>query len=286
MRKSILACLLFVSLFSCNKSASIAAVPETFGPPKVSVICPTYNRPDRHQLLYAAFTHQTYKNKELLVYDDSPSPSAFFQGLEDDRVTYHHITEKKSIGAKRNELIRMAKGEIIAHFDDDDYYAPIYLEHMVDKLGDADLVKLSKWMAWREIDGSLWEWDTAQISESHYNVSAWDPEVVRFDLAKLIPNKEEFNAANIWGYGFSFVYRKSLCDEVLFDDISAGEDGDFVKKAIALGKNVQHVPDEQHIVLHVIHRTNVSKIFPQYAYDRLAGPEMLGNEAAFWMMIR
>jgi len=157
---------------------------------------------------------------------------------------------------------------------------------MVEKLGDADLVKFSKWMAWREIDGSLWEWDTTLVGDSHFNVSGWDEQVTRFDLAKLLPEPEEFIEANVWGYGFTFVFRKSLWEECPFEDISAGEDGAFAKKTISLGKNVRHLPDEDHIVLHVIHRANISKIFPQYAYDRLAGPQMLGQEAAFWLMIR
>lgn len=285
MRKYGFYFLVFLSFFSCNSGTPPAQKMGSCSP-KVSVICPTYGRADRHQLLYAAFSHQTYKNKELLVYDDSPSPSPFFQSLQDEKVTYSHNPIRKTIGAKRNALIQMASGEVIAHFDDDDYYAPVYLEKMVEKLGDADLVKLSKWMAWREIDGSLWEWDTSQIADSHFNVSGWDQKVVRFDLAKLIPEPKEFNEANVWGYGFTFVYKKSLCDGLSFEDINAGEDGAFAKKAIAMGKNIQHFPDEDHIVLHVIHRANVSKIFPQYTYDRLSGPEMLGKEAAFWLMIR
>lgn len=285
MRKFIYFALFLLPFYSCNK-CSFSQAEEKLGPPKVSVICPTYGRADRHQLLYAAFKHQTYENKELLVYDDSPSPSPFFQTLSDNQVTYFYNPAKKTIGAKRNHLAKMATGEIIAHFDDDDYYAPSYLQKMVEKLGDKDLVKISKWMAWREMDGTLWEWDTTRIGDSHYNVSGWEEKVVRFDLSKSVPQQEEFNEANTWGYGFSFVYRKSLWEEVPFEDSNAGEDSAFAKKAMALSKNMAHFPDEDHIVLHVIHRQNVSKIFPQYQYDRLEGPQMLGPEAAFWMMIQ
>ena len=49
-----------------------------------------------------------------------------------------------SLGAKRNWLLERVETELSAHFDDDDYYAPKYLEEMVTRLIDnkADFVKL------------------------------------------------------------------------------------------------------------------------------------------------
>lgn len=40
-----------------------------------------------------------------------------------------------SLGLKRNVAIELAAGEIIAHFDDDDLYAPGYLTWMHERLG-------------------------------------------------------------------------------------------------------------------------------------------------------
>ncbi len=40
-----------------------------------------------------------------------------------------------SLGLKRNVAIELAAGEIIAHFDDDDLYAPGYLSWMHECLG-------------------------------------------------------------------------------------------------------------------------------------------------------
>ena len=56
---------------------------------------------------------------------------------------YYHATSRLTVGAKRNWLAENASGQILAHFDDDDYYAPNYLTDMISLMGDSDLVKLS-----------------------------------------------------------------------------------------------------------------------------------------------
>ncbi len=253
--------------------------------PKVSVICPTYNRQDLHENLYLAFIRQTYRNKELLVADDSPAPSPFFATLQDKRVKYCH-QPRATIGAKRNTLCEMATGEIIAHFDDDDYYAPKYLEKMVNKLGNADLVKLSKWLAWREKDGTLWEWDTRLLDVTHFVVHGKENQIVTTKLRSQIADVDAYVDKNIWGYGFSYVYRKSLWKECRFENMDLGEDYDFVSRAKSLGKSLIHFPDEEHIVLHTIHPKGTSLIYPQYRHDGSKGIEMLGKEAIPWMVTR
>ena len=88
---------------------------------KVSVICPTFNRHERHKNLYAAFSQQSYRECELLVLDDSREASPSFLALKNPRVQYLHSTTRESVGVKRNRLVEIATGDIIAHFDDDDY---------------------------------------------------------------------------------------------------------------------------------------------------------------------
>ena len=111
--------------------------------PSVSVICSTMKRQDMHQRLYGLFCDQTHRNRDLWVLDYSPSPSPFFTHLQDPLVHYHHTSSHLWIGEARNKLIEMSSGSVIAHFDDDDWYAPGYLTSMLQKLlsTDADLVK-------------------------------------------------------------------------------------------------------------------------------------------------
>ena len=97
--------------------------------------------------LYRCFAEQTHPDRELLICDDSPTPSAFFAALSDPTVQYLHSGARLTTGEKRNLLMARATGEVIAFFDDDDHYAPSYLHDMLALLGDADLVKLSGWFA-------------------------------------------------------------------------------------------------------------------------------------------
>ena len=115
----------------------------------MSVIAPTTT--ERHafheHVLYASFNAQRHAHKELIVVDSGPEPSAFFGDLDDDRVRYIHKTTANSVGAKRNVALRLANGAIVAHFDDDDLYAPTYLTKMLAALKEAQckFVKLNSW---------------------------------------------------------------------------------------------------------------------------------------------
>ena len=42
----------------------------------------------------------------------------------DERVRYVRLSGRRPIGAKRNFACEVAHGELIAHWDDDDWYAP------------------------------------------------------------------------------------------------------------------------------------------------------------------
>ena len=116
-------------------------------PVTVSVICPTFNRAAMHEKLYESFHKQDYPHKDLWVLDDTHVPSPFFSKCKDPAVHYVRLPQKKSIGAKRNQLIALSSGALIAHFDDDDHYGPAYLSSMVAALidKDADFAKLAMW---------------------------------------------------------------------------------------------------------------------------------------------
>lgn len=83
--------------------------------PLVSVITPTI-RPDMLERTIRMFESQDYPNKELII-----------------------VNGAGSIGFKRNEGCNNAKGEIIVHFDDDDYYTPDYISKSVSFLLDNGL---------------------------------------------------------------------------------------------------------------------------------------------------
>lgn len=113
--------------------------------PLVSVICST-NRDTTLDHLLTQVAHQAYENVELLVLGHGIHIAEDFvqrarlAGVEN--VTVLHGEASQSLGSCLNALAGAANGEIIAKFDDDDYYLPNYLHDQVNTLTNmnADLV--------------------------------------------------------------------------------------------------------------------------------------------------
>uniref|UniRef100_A0A6C0JXZ3 Glycosyltransferase 2-like domain-containing protein n=1 Tax=viral metagenome TaxID=1070528 RepID=A0A6C0JXZ3_9ZZZZ len=106
--------------------------------PLVSVITPTYNRRTFIPSLIACFRNQSYPKDrmEWIVLDDgTDSVEDLFKAQEKalPMLRYIRNDEKQLIGAKRNRLNKEAKGQIIVAMDDDDYYPPERVSHVVTK---------------------------------------------------------------------------------------------------------------------------------------------------------
>jgi glycosyltransferase involved in cell wall biosynthesis len=96
-----------------------AAAPAVL--PLISCIMPTRGRPRFVAQSIAYFRRQDYPNRELIIVyeDDADLP----EGLDDRNIRTVRTTQG-IVGVKREEAARAARGEIIAHWDDDDWYAP------------------------------------------------------------------------------------------------------------------------------------------------------------------
>jgi len=249
---------------------------------RVSVICPTYGRPERHERLHRYFDHQTIDQKDLWVLDDSPEPSRFFRQLQDGRVRYLHSAGRMTIGAKRNWLLSCCTGDVVAHFDDDDWYAPSYLQTMTQALQEQqlDLVKLSVWNALSELDGSFWQADTQTLSPKHFVVwSDKPPESVQMSDAELASLPQDVYDDNLWGYGFSYVYRRLVGERAPFLNANFREDIEFVRRVGQFAR-IGHLTDHADKVVHTMHAKNTAqRIFPQTRLDADLLPEEMKRPA-------
>jgi glycosyltransferase involved in cell wall biosynthesis len=106
--------------------------------PFVSVLTPTYNRGRFVPTMVACYKAQTYPKDrmEWIVLDDGSEPieESFLtltKGLPNIR--YIRLQDKLNIGAKRNRLNQEAKGELLISMDDDDFYCPDRVDHVVRK---------------------------------------------------------------------------------------------------------------------------------------------------------
>jgi len=103
--------------------------------PFVSILTPTANRRLFIPQLLRCFRRQDYplNRMELLVLDDGEDR------VEDllhgqPCVRYLTLPNKAALGYKRNLLTQEARGDILVHMDDDDYYPPRRVSHAVSEL--------------------------------------------------------------------------------------------------------------------------------------------------------
>ena len=231
--------------------------------PKISVIVPTRNRASFLPQLLELYRRQTWHNKELLILDDSEQENKDFIRLAKNQsdIHYWHHSGRLSIGAKRNELAKKSTGSIIAHFDDDDYYAPTYLSwmHHAMQQSKADLVKLAGWFALHERSNTLGFWDTTDFHSQH-QVFCGTEDV---DIKKEALSENALRSF-VTGYGFSYFYKKSCWMESAFPDRDIGEDSIFLEGLLSKRKEIQLLQDEDAVCLHIIHKNNTSRCFPNY----------------------
>lgn len=246
---------------------------------KASIITPTSaNRQIYFPGLYHCFKSQTYPDCELLILDDSPSGSEFFYELNDPTVKYFHAGQAMTIGEKRNHLIEAATGEVIIHFDDDDYYAASYVSSMMEYLKLCDFVTLSGWYAYVLSREQFYYWDTTQFSKYVFDVRP-NVELEIISTEGISPEEEhDWLESVLWGYGFSYSYKKSIANQVAFDPVNFGEDLQFARKVKEAGYQVTHFLDQEGLALHIIHDRNTSRILPQFSLPNFLLVQIFGLE--------
>lgn len=165
--------------------------------PLVTCLCLTRARREWLKQAIACFEAQTYPNRELLIVADAPPDVEFVRLPENARVFY---SGNLNVGRKRNFGCKLAQGDLIAHWDDDDYSAPERLVSQVAHLHATGKAVTGYW-AMKVTDGSKW----------------W-----------------QYVTATPTGFAFatSLLYRKAFWEQNPFDPIQCGQDEGFVAKAV------------------------------------------------------
>ena len=168
----------------------------------VSCLMPTADRRRYVPGAIASFLAQDYEPRELIVLDDGQDSVGDLIPA-DGRVRYVRTPNGKSLGEKRNEACRLARGEILVHWDDDDWSAPWRISYQVQQLHDqrADVCGLDR----------LWFYDSDQDAAWWYRYAG-----------RRLP----------WLAGSSMCFRRQFWERWPFPDLSEGEDTLWIAGAV------------------------------------------------------
>ncbi|MBS1586678.1 MAG: glycosyltransferase family 2 protein [Bacteroidetes bacterium] len=192
--------------------------------PFVSCIMPTANREKFVPIAIRYFLKQDYPNKELVIVDDGREPIEHL--IPDiDGIQYLRMNNKAVIGAKRNIACQAAKGDIIVHWDDDDWYASDWVSCQVRALEDsgADICGLDQVLFYDPLKKKAWKY--------------------------VYPK-----TAKPWVAGATMACRKSLWQQQPFREVQVGEDNYFVWGA--KGKAIAHDYADGFVAM--VHQRNTS----------------------------
>lgn len=199
------------------------------GQPLLSCIMPTYNRRPFIPLALARFREQSYANRELIVVDDG-SDAVGDLVRDEPSVRYIRLDRRVSIGTKRNLACAEARGELIAHWDDDDWYSRNRLARQAAPIlrGEADVTGLENRFVLQMPVGRFWTVNR----QLHRSMFVCDV------------------------HGGTLVYRRSLWTAgVHYPEVNLAEDAAFVRDAVRRGKRLMRL-DNDGAFVYVRHQRN------------------------------
>lgn len=193
----------------------------------VTCLCLTRDRREWLPKALDCFARQTYPHKQLLIVADKPSdwvavlaaPLAFGAG-DSIRVIE---TGPQCVGVKRNMGCADALGDVIAHWDDDDYSAPGRLADQVGRLESSGKA-VTGYHSMKFTDGRSW----------------W-----------FYPGEPRGFAL-----GTSLCYRRAWWHEHQFQEINCGQDEEFGRAAARAGQ--LEVAGDLDLMYATIHPGNTS----------------------------
>jgi glycosyltransferase involved in cell wall biosynthesis len=157
----------------------------------------------------AQFLVQDYPHRELIVVDDGNDAVTDLLPA-DRRIRLVRLDHRTTIGAKRNIACEAATGDVIVHWDDDDWIANWRLTYQVAALTEhsADVCGLSRLYFYDSQSRRAWQY-------------TYPP------------------SANSWVAGGTLCYRKAVWQARPFPDVNDGEDTRWVwslrdRKVVAL----------------------------------------------------
>jgi glycosyltransferase involved in cell wall biosynthesis len=193
--------------------------------PLVSCILPTADRRAFVGQAIRYFQRQDYDRRELVVLDDGDDA---VEDLipRDPRIRYVRLPHREPLGTKRNRGCELAAGELVCHWDDDDWMAANRLTVQVDalQLSGADVCGAAELLHYRLREGEAWR----------YRPLPGDPPCP---------------------LGGTLLYRRSAWAAHPFPPVTTGEDSAFVA---AVPRTRMHLLPTSAFYVAVLHGANTA----------------------------
>ena len=236
---------------------------------RISILICFYERPTFLPLMVHNLRNQSFINKypnqvELVIVDDSTEALCLnidelkskLSGVIND-INYIRLSDKLTIGQKRNVLCKSAKYGILIFMDDDDYYFPSYIEYSVGELCkkrkalvgsncmlfsyvELDFKKLSiSCISPRQIHEA-----TMCFLKSHWEMTGGFNERGNGEGAKLIDgNETKVNAKlDISKLMVCICHPKNTCNKKMFINLGTPAQYEFSDELKEIVKNCIHNP--------------------------------------------
>jgi glycosyltransferase involved in cell wall biosynthesis len=198
----------------------------------VSAIMPTQNRRSFISQAIKSYISQDWPEKELIVVDSgSDRVEDLFANVPGAKYIYYREENRPEylphtpIGTKRNVACENASGEIIVHWDDDDFSEPKRITDQV-----------------------------MMLKVSGKSVAGYNP--IR-EYSKFTGNVNEYAVPQNMACGTSLCYRRDYWKEHKFKNTSFGEDWMFTEEALELGELI--TADGRKYMMSTAHPGNTCK---------------------------
>jgi O-antigen/teichoic acid export membrane protein len=122
--------------------------------PTVSIAIRAYRRRWLSEAI-ASVLAQTYRDLELVVYDDAGDLEAVVAGFADPRLRYHRAEHSFEASGRFTAAVSLCRGRYVGVLDDDDRYEPEFVAQLVGALEDDPEAGIAFCRDVWEVDGTL-----------------------------------------------------------------------------------------------------------------------------------
>lgn len=161
--------------------------------PLVSVVIPCYNYGRFLDRAVTSVLNQTYDDFEVIIVDDCSTDNTpdIARTFTDNRV--HYIRQSQNVGQSenRNTAIRVARGNLIAMLDADDWWSPDYLKTVLPEFTDSSVGLVYTFRQGHREDGTKVEFSNQKVVRGRVTDAVFVSNFIGTPIAfrkNLVPN--------------------------------------------------------------------------------------------------